>query len=78
MAMDRPYESFGDIDGWSGPTKADIRRQKQHDQLAQAAQATADRLLASGYRPSYALDRSAPARLQSAVRAHPLTERRVK
>ena len=54
VAKDRPYESFGDIDGWSGPTKADIRSQKQHDQIAQAAQATADRLLASGYRPSYA------------------------
>jgi hypothetical protein len=52
VAKDSPYESFGDIDGWSGPTKADIRSQRQHDQIAQAAQATADRLLASGYRPS--------------------------
>ena len=52
VAKDRPYESFGDIDGWSGPTKADVRSQKQHDQIAQAAQATADRLLTSGYGPS--------------------------
>src|ERR1700692_2116318 len=40
------------MDGWSGPTKADIRSQKQHDQIAQAARATADRLLASGFPPS--------------------------
>lgn len=52
VAKDRPYERFGDIDVWSGPTKADIRRQEQHDEIAQAAQATADHLLASGYRPS--------------------------